>query len=166
MLLYIKTMKLSRRNYMCTIQVSEKDKETPEAAIPDMLKYAGIKRITMQLEEAPTTKKLHWQTFLEFEYPKLHKSLVDENKKQGKSMHIDTKSTGHVKAGRSYCSKGEAINQKRFVWIKDIGWEPSDPYIIEERIDMSTKEGLRRQLKKNIQSCRDYIMKSVVQDTL
>lgn len=104
-----------KRNYLCTINFDNKLKD-PLIALPDFTIYKGLKRATFQLERGEQLKRLHWQIFLEFEYPVTYKSIIKQTAEQGKQMHVSQDNTNrHPNAGRAYCTKGEMINGHRYI---------------------------------------------------
>jgi len=168
-----------RRNYMCTINFNQ-ELIDPCEALPDFTTYKGIKGATFQLERGGKKGRLHWQVFLEFEYPVTVKSIIKDTAEQNCQMHVsEDNGHKHPKAGRNYVTKGECIDGHRYAWFKSIGWENNrKPNIklrpfkevalsvkydkIEDRYKSPTKENAMEWLKWGIKESQNYIKTKII----
>jgi len=167
-----------RRNYMATINFDQNG-GSPLRFLPSWEDIRGLKQVTFQLELA---SRLHWQCFLEFEYPVSLGQIVKDVHAQGKQMHIAKPGDArvHPKAGRSYVTKGTAVDGHRYFWSRAKGYigikpptgfcddnddddshEQTKQKLRQITFDGSNKDEVRRRLIEMHKICKNYILKSV-----
>lgn len=140
-------------------------RKNPTDVLPDWTQVRGLKAVTFQLEQA---SRIHWQVFLEFEYPVGIKQIITDLESQGKQMHISDENTQrHPKAGRAYCSKGIAVDNHRYFWSKAHGWEnnkcpvskleTTTPNVRRIEFDGTNKEAIKNRLREIHLECIKYL---------
>lgn len=154
---------------------------SPLRFLPNWEEIRGLKQVTFQLELA---SRLHWQVFLEFDYPVSVGQIVKDVQAQGKQMHIakPSNSAVHPKAGRAYVTKGTAVDGHRYFWSRAKGYSGAKPPMgscLEDNdrddysddktkqklrsitFDGTNKDEVRERLREMSKQCREYILQSV-----
>lgn len=156
-----------KRNFLCTINFDQR--LNPLDVIPDFTIITGLKQVTFQLEKE---SRLHWQLFLEFEYPVNKKSIINNVTNQGFQMHVSDGDGRHPKAGRAYCTKGVAIDGHRYCWSKAHGWagnnspKKSSTNVNQTNVrriefDGGSRESILVNLRNLVGECSSYVSQSV-----